>query len=140
MTNDNTDLATAPEVRPARRGLNVHEALHACDLGNTLFLKLCGFIQDQQARLLEVDEHNYRLKIGFTRWERFWHGVDGHDPVLVTLAVRRDETPEWDRRSHAADAIVEIDVRPAGFGWRAADFNNTARHIVRKLRLHLMTS
>jgi hypothetical protein len=134
MTNDNTAAA----ARPAERGLIVREALHACDLGNTLFLKLCGFIQDQQARLLEVDEHNYRLKIGYSRWERFWHGMSGHDPVLVTLAVRRDETPEWDRRSHAADAIIEIAVRPAGFGWNAADFQSTARHIVRRLRLHLM--
>jgi hypothetical protein len=133
MTNDN--VATA---RPAERGLIVREALHACDLGNTLFLKLCGFIQDQQARLLEVDEHNYRLQSGFSRWERFWHGGDGHDPVLVTLAVRRDEAAEWDRRSHASDAIVEIAVRPAGFGWSAADFDSTARHIVRRLRLHLM--
>lgn len=133
MTNDNT-----PPAKPAARGLAVHEALHACDLGNTLFLKLCGFIQDQQARLLEVDEHNYRLQIGYSRWERFWHGLKGHDPVLVTLAVRRDASPDWDRLSHAAGAIVEIDVRPVGFGWRPADFESCARHIVRRLRLHLM--
>jgi hypothetical protein len=139
MKNDNIDAPAVAE-RPVERGLRLREDLHACDLGNTLFLKLCGFIQDQHARLLEVDEHNYRMKIGFTRWERFWHGVDGHDPLLVTLAVRRDETPGWERRSHAADAIVEIDVRPAGFGWSAAAFDSTARHIVRKLRLHLMTS
>lgn len=135
MTNDNTAAVARPS---ATRGLVVHEALHACDLGNTLFLKLCGFIQDQQARLLEVDDHNYRLQIGFSRWERFWHGIEGHDPLLVTLAVRRDGAPEYERRSHASQAIVEIDVRPAGFGWNRAEFNNTARHIVRKLRLHLM--
>ncbi|MFO1096004.1 MAG: hypothetical protein U0992_22265 [Planctomycetaceae bacterium] len=125
-------------LKRAPRRLVVHESVSACDLGNTLFLKLCGFIQDQQARLLEVDEHHYQLKIGFSRWERFWHGVGGHDPVLVTLAVRRDETPECDRKSHAAQAIVDIDVRPAGFGWSAATFERCAAHIVRRLRLHLM--
>ena len=57
-------------------------------------------------------------------WERFWHGIRGHEPVLVTLNVRRDETPDCDRRSHATQAIVEIDVRPAGFGWRPAEFQN----------------
>jgi hypothetical protein len=134
MTIDNTALtATCTE-----RGLVVREALPACDLGNTLFLKLCGFIQDQQARLLEVEEDNYRLQIGHSRWERFWHGVGGHNPVLVTLAVRRDETPEWDRRSHAAQAVVEIAVRPAGLGWQAREFESCAQHIVRRLRLHLM--
>jgi len=137
MTNDNTSAPVAAPLT-ARRGLVVHDALHACNLGNTLFLKLCGFIEDQQARLLEVDEQNYRLKIGYSRWERFWHGVESHDPLLVTLAVRRDEAPEWDRRSHVAGAIVEIVVRPAGFGWSATDFDSTARHIVRRLRLHLM--
>jgi hypothetical protein len=138
MTNDNA--AAQAHTNPAERGLVVHEALPACDLGNTLFLKLCGFIQDQQARLLDVQEHHYQLKIGYSRWERFWHGIHGHEPVLVTLHVRHDETPEWERRSHASQAIVEIDVRPAGFGWQAAAFENCARHIVRRLRLHLMTT
>lgn len=138
MTNDNA--ACSAHTNPAERGLVVREALPACDLGNTLFLKLCGFIQDQQARLLQVEEHNYRMKIGFSRWERFWHGINSHDPVLVTLAVHRDHTPAYDRRSHAAQAIVEIDVRPAGFGWSAEAFDSCARHIVRRLRLHLMAS
>lgn len=135
MTNDNTNAAANPT---AERRLVVHEALHACDFGNTLFLKLCGFIQDQQARLLDVHDHNYRLKIGFSRWERFWHGIEGHDPLLVTLAVRRNELPASARHSPAAQTIVEIDVRPAGFGWNRSEFDNTARHIVHKLRLHLM--
>ncbi|MBL8851271.1 MAG: hypothetical protein JNG89_16435 [Planctomycetaceae bacterium] len=134
MTNGNT----APAATSNERGLVVREALSACDLGNTLFLKLCGFIQDQQARLLEVEEDNYRLQIGYSRWERFWHGLRGHNPVVVTLAVRRDESPEWDRRSHASQAIVEIAVRPAGIGWQAREFESCAQHIVRRLRLHLM--
>ena len=134
MPIDNT---SAP-ASTAECGLVVREVLHACDAGNTLFLKLCGFIQDQSARLLEAEVDNYRLQIGYSRWERFWHGLRGHNPVLVTLAVRRDEPPEWDRQSHAARAVVEVAVRPAGFGWQAGEFETCARHIVRRLRLHLM--
>ena len=136
MTNDNA--AANAHTNPAERGLVVRESLSACDLENTLFLKLCGFIQDQQARLLDVNEHRYKLKIGYSRWERFWHGINGHEPVLVTLNVRRDATADCDRRSHSAQAVVDIDVRPAGFGWRETAFESCARHIVRRLRVHLM--
>lgn len=138
MTNDNTATTTA--TNPAGRGLVIREALNACDLGNTLFLKLCGFIQDQQARLVDVHEHRYQLKIGYSRWERFWHGIKGHDPVLVTLNVRHEGAPHSDRSSNSAQAVVEIDVRPGSLNWRPAAFESCARHIVRRLRLHLMAS
>jgi hypothetical protein len=129
-----------PPTGPADHDFVLRETLPACDLGNTLFLKLCGFIQDQQARLLDVHEHYYKLKIGYSRWERFWHGIGGHEPVLVTLKVRHDATLESGRRSHAAQALVEIDIRPASLSWRPGAFQDCARHIVRRLRLHLMAN
>lgn len=136
MTNDNAAVTSA--TNPAERGLVIREAFNACDLGNTLFLKLCGFIQDQQARLVDVRDHHYKLKIGYSRWERFWHGIKGHEPVLVTLNVRQNGARGSVPQSQAAGAVVEIDVRPAGIGWRPAAFEKCARQIVRRLRVHLL--
>jgi hypothetical protein len=134
----NNHIAAIASPKRARRRLVLRDSLGASDVGNTLFLKLCGFILDQQARLLEVSEHNYCLKIGHTRWERFWHGRGSHDPVVVTLAVRRDERPDRNRKAHASQTIVDVDVRPAGWGWNAAAFESCAAQIVQRLRRHLM--
>lgn len=123
-----------------RNGPILRVALYASDAGNTLFLKLCGFIQDQQARFLDVGEHHYRLRIGFSRIERFWHGLDSHDPVEVTLQVRRGVAPDSARTSRAARAVVEITVRPASRRWRRDAFERCARQIVQRLRRHLIAS
>ncbi len=132
------DSASAP---PAPRGpFLITHSLTACDVGNTLMLKLCGFIEDQNAELLDVSEDCYRLKIGHARLTRFWHGISGHDPLEVTLQIRRDQTyrPETARGSRPANATVEIAVRPLGLGWRREKFNECGHRIVNRLRFHFM--
>lgn len=128
---------------PVPRGpFLISHSLTACDVGNTLMLKLCGFIEDQNAELLDVNEDRYRLKIGHTRLSRFWHGISGHDPVEVTLYIRRDESyrPITGRHSRPADATIEIVVRPLGAGWRREKFDECGHRIVNRLRFHLMAS
>jgi hypothetical protein len=127
---------------PTRGPLVVTESLSACDLANTLMLKLCGFIEDQQAQLLDISEDRYRLQIGFNRLTRFWHGISGHDPVEVTLEIQRDESyqPEARRASRPGRATIHVAVRPLGGRWRRASFEECGQRIVQRLRLHLMAN
>lgn len=131
--------SAAPTRGPFNR-LLVTESLTACDVANTLMLKLCGFIEDQQARLLDVSEDHYRLQIGFNRLARFWHGISGHDPVEVTLKIERDESyqPEAGRASRPSRATIHVSVRPLSGSWRTDTFEECGRRIVHRLRLHLI--
>jgi hypothetical protein len=127
---------------PTRGPLVVTESLSACDLANTLMLKLCGFIEDQQAQLLDVSEDRYRLQIGYNRLTRFWHGIAGHDPVEVTLQIHRDESyhPEAGRANRPGRATIDVAVRPMGGSWRRDRFEECGQRIVQRLRLHLMAN
>lgn len=133
-------IDSASPTRVPRGPLPITHSLTACDLGNTLLLKLCGFIEDQNAELIEVSEDCYRLRIGHSRLARFWHGIAGHNPVEVTLHIRRDESyrPEVGRYSRPADARIEVVVRPLGLGWRRERFDECGHRIVNRLRFHLM--
>jgi hypothetical protein len=117
------------------------ECLTTSNVGTTLLLKLCGFIEDQQAEVLDVSEDQLRLRIGRSWFARLWRRAGGHGPLEVTLDIVRSNTrkiDEW-RHIHAPHAQVLISVRPLGRFWKQADFQECAEQLVQRLRRYLMT-
>ncbi len=121
--------------------LYVRETLVTCNVGSTLFLKLCGFIEDCEARILDVDVDHLRVRVGRTWVERWWHGLRGHSPLEVRIAIRPvDQTvADW-QRTNAGAAVLDVHVCPLGPRWTQETFDECARRAVHKLRLHLMAS
>ena len=71
----------APKTYRTRRHAVVTESFTSCDLGNSLMLKLCGFIEDQQAEILDVNEKRLQLRVGRSWLARFWHGSVSHGAI-----------------------------------------------------------
>ncbi|SFI17035.1 hypothetical protein [Planctomicrobium piriforme] len=109
-------------------------------VGNTLILKACGFIEDHQARILDVDESSLKVRIGFP-WHRRWlHGLH-RKPIDVSLQIRRGEMlPESASQKLSPDRYCMIDVviQPVALGWQTADFHQEARRLVWSLRSYFM--
>lgn len=129
-----------PKSYRTRRHAVVTESFTSSDLGNSLMLKLCGFIEDQQAEILNVDEQRLQLRVGRSWLARLWHGVRGHGPLEVTLDIDRQAVRHIDRwrRVHAPHAVVRVHVRPLGRLWRQDAFEACARQVMQRLRRYLI--
>lgn len=117
------------------------ECVSTSNVGTTLLLKLCGFIEDQQAEVLDVSEDQLRLRIGHSWLARLWRRVGGHGPLEVTLDIARSSTrkiDEW-RHIHSPHAQIWIHVRPLGRFWKQADFEACAGQLVQRLRRYLIS-
>ena len=120
----------------------IKDELVTSNIAGTLMLKLCGFVEDQQARILDISEDHLKLKIGYTLFERFWHGLSGHGPLEVTLDIRDgagEGLADW-QRSQARHARVCVCVRPAGGAWGQKRFESCANAVLHRLRLYLMSA
>lgn len=133
----NSDRAS---LTSARR-FQATDSISTSNVGTTLLLKLCGFIEDQQAEVLDVNEDQLRLRIGRSWVARLWRRAGGHAPLEVTLDIVRSNTRKIDawRHIHAPHAQVLISVRPLGRFWRQADFQECAGQLVHRLRRYLMS-
>ena len=115
----------------------VQETLVAGDAGGTLFLKLCGFIDENQAHLRKVWDDGVALRLS---------RPCGSLPRSIDLELRirpSDEETErklgvdnW-QRAHSRRAIVQVRLRPAGWFWGQAAFQEEVRKTMWLLRWHL---
>jgi hypothetical protein len=120
------------------RSVPLHrERLQTFSLGNTLLLKLCGFIADQNAELLSVDEQHVELRIGpafwwqswLTRTPRFRLRLDVED-ALVPVPVRAPNAPQR--------AVTSIGVTLDSLGKPTAHAETAAWGVLYRLRSYLM--
>ncbi len=123
------------------RELRWKDSLVACDIGGTLIMKLLGFIEDQQAELLDITEDQLRLRVGRNWWERWWYGLRGHAPLEIRLDIRRgtDLALKPHQRVHASHSKINVAVRPLSRNWKPGPFQTQAERLVHRLRWHLMT-
>ncbi|MFG0335351.1 MAG: hypothetical protein ACF8TS_18485, partial [Maioricimonas sp. JB049] len=93
----------------------VADSFHVCSLDGLVVLKLIGFVEREQARILEVDERSARLRVGQTWWERLWNGGPRTQAVEVRLAftaAKKDEVgPQGNQAPHAR---VDVKLVPVG--------------------------
>lgn len=115
-------------------------SLVACDNGGTLIMKLLGFMEDQEAQLLDVTEDHLRLRVGRAWWERWWHGMNGHAPLEIRLDIRRapgEDLPPH-QRTQASQSRIDVAVRPLSRTWKPDPFQSAAERLMHRLRWHLM--
>lgn len=118
----------------------VTDSFYVCSLDGLVLLKLIGFVEREQARVLDIDEQSARLRIGQTWWERLWNGGPASRAVEVRLAFT-PETPEESavHRQRAPHSRVDVELIPAA-GRADESFRSCANALLRRLRWHFLVT
>ena len=111
--------------------------------GATLILKACGFIQEQHAKIVDVEEDVLKLRLSApSRWALF-RMLGSERPIDIQLEMKELEKSECqgevsERLPAAKCAQVEVKME-AGIGsWNSTDFEAYARRVMWSLRTHFM--
>jgi hypothetical protein len=110
------------------------------NVGNTLILKVCGFIDDHQARILDVSETQLNVRIGAAWYRRVFN--PGLPRLIdVNLKIERDAESRLAavrQLSASSYCTLSVQLRPVGPGWNPMRFQQTARRLLWTLRAHFM--
>ena len=107
------------------------DAFLASDVGGCLFLKLCGFVEAQQAEIRDVSESHLQLRIG-GNWLR---SLLIPTACPVDLEIRFSHTEE---ASPNRQAQIEVTIRDSRWLGSAERFESAARRVLWQLKYHLM--
>ena len=113
----------------------VRETLVAGDAAGTLFLKLCGFIDEHHAVVRNVWDDGVALRLSRARGI-FPRSIDLELRIRPAHEATDCKLEDW-KRSHARRAVVQIRLRPSGWFWSSAAFQEEVRQTMWKLRTHL---
>lgn len=102
------------------------------DIGNCLFLKLCGFVDAQQAVLRDVSENRVHLNLGGSPIR----SLLSPDACPLDLEIRfRPSDPGQNPQSE-----VVVTIRDRRWRGHTHRFENAARRVLGQLKSHLMAN
>lgn len=140
VTLDHHNTRAAERLTPKEASKDcVKDQFVTCTLSNLLMYKLCGFIQDERAEILDVSENHVRLLLGRPWLSRVWNGGERRRPLEVRLDFSEPSgnLAKW-QEAHAERAVVDVTIRPRCVSFRKRDFHRRAYSILRNLRLHFV--
>lgn len=111
-------------------------------VGNTLVLKACGFIEDQQATILDVTESSLRIRTGHPWYARLLSGSRLKKPLEVALRIQplphQNDLSRFSPQN--ADRYCVIEARIAGrrISWSQPEFAEESRRLLWRLRSYFM--
>lgn len=111
------------------------EQLRTASIGNTLLLKLCGFIHDQNARLVAVDEHHVEMHIGRPSPWLAW--IDRSPRFRLRLDINEAES---DAAIGSAHREARVEVTLDSLNPPSIETTSAAWKLLWRLRSHLMAS
>ncbi|MEW4528535.1 hypothetical protein [Maioricimonas sp. JC845] len=136
--------ALAVAVQGTRSGTAdapVSDSFYVCSLDGLVLLKLVGFVEREQARILDVDEQSARLRVGQTWWERLWNGGPATPAVDVRLAFTPERPQESESQgSKPPHSRVDVELVPAGRGRCDESFRAVANELLRRMRWHFLAN
>lgn len=107
-------------------------SFRASNIGNCLFIKLCGFIDAEQARVQDVSENHLHLQLGGSRLRSLISTkINPLDLEIQLRPVESDSLPESE---------VEVTIRDRRWRQRPFLFETAARRAMLHLQDHLMAS
>lgn len=125
---------------------SITDCFLSVNLGSTLILKACGFIEDHDARIMDVGDNRLHLRIGATRLDQRvlqflgrsfeWSPMDIH----ITLQDAEEEAnANFATRPHARSTVVHVTLRPVSnrFG-NLERFQREGRRLLWQLRSHFI--
>lgn len=122
----------------------LHDRFASLNLGNTLILKLCGFIESRRAEILDVEEGFLRLRVNESiRQRRLPFGLFRSAlEVRLTFSELDGTTlnPDVDWHPQSRYSQVSATISPLGIRWTADAFRQESRRLLWDLRAHLVAS
>lgn len=108
------------------------KSFRASNIGNCLFLKLCGFIDSEQARVQDVSENHLSLQLGGSRLRSLISSeINPIDLEIQLRPVESDSIPESE---------VRVTIRDLRWRTRPYQFETAARRVLLHLQDHLMAN
>lgn len=102
------------------------------NVGNCLYLKLCGFVDAEQAVIQEVSEQHLQLQIGGSRLR----SLLSSDACPLDLEIRLSPVVS----DHLPESEVEITIRDRRWRRHPHLFEYAARRVLFQLQNHLMAN
>ncbi len=129
------------EERPLANasGRCIEDRFITCSLDNLMMFKLCGFIEDERAEIIDVSDKEVRLLLGRHWLTRLMNSRERRRPIEVRLMFSDpgDDLPVW-KSAHAQRSVVDVSIRPLSLTIPTADFHRRAASVLNKLRLHFV--
>lgn len=110
--------------------------LVACQEEDILIAKLKGFVQDHQARLLDVQPNLITMRLGDSTIFGGWGKNSRKQPVQIVVAFGEEEVSK--RSAATRHVTLEVTVRPVGRVPNAPTFQARASRTVELLRSYLL--
>lgn len=116
--------------------MNPHriDSYQVSNIGTCLFLKLCGFIDEVRASILNVDEEHLFLKVRPSRWPVWTGEGNGFPHMDIEIRISPVGAAGW----RYPQAQIDVIVRDKSWFSNPARFEAASRRLLWKLRGHLM--
>lgn len=106
-------------------------------------LKACGFIEDHQARILDVSETSLRLRTGGQWYETILPGGQRKKGIEISLQIQRlnedqRQSEAYSGRPASRYCVIEASLIPATGRWSQAEFTEESRRMLWALRSYFM--
>ena len=121
----------------------VHDRFFTTNVGGTLFLKTCSFVQEQHARIVDVDENRLKIRVGHTWMQRLLYRVSNDKPAEIQLRIHRDASvllseEERMRLPGISCSQIQVTITPRSPSWDHGEFQQFARRMLWDLRQHFV--
>jgi len=111
----------------------------ACVAADMIVYKLGGFVDDHNAKLLEVNAKRAIIRVGSRGLFRNWGKTDERQPIELVVAFGDEETSlPGIRRSPSRQITVLVEIRPLGKIADADIFQSRARNVMTRLRSYFV--
>jgi diguanylate cyclase (GGDEF)-like protein len=117
----------------------IHEAAFiSCDASNVIVQKLSGFVDDNNGRVLAVEEKKVSIRLGRRRMFLVgWGKTSAKQPVQLELELAATATGTG-KRDVSRRREIKVIIRPVGEPKDEAQFRQRAGHVVELLRSYCL--
>ena len=138
IQNPSADLATESAPEPASpqeddsEPFCFHATFAACVAADMIVYKLGGFVNDNDAKLIEVTPSSATMQLGSRGLLPFWGSSDAKRPVRVQIQF--GQRTESNDRSISRMIPIAVQVEPLGWTRNIPVFQERARQVTKTLR------
>lgn len=113
------------------------------NVGGTLLLKVCSFLENHRAQILDVEVDRLRVRVGHSRLQRLFYHCPNVKPAEISLVIFRDQVDGLDedvrfRLPGRSCSQIDVTISPQSKSWRPEEFRQFARRLMWSMRAHFV--
>jgi diguanylate cyclase (GGDEF)-like protein len=131
---------TQPADAPPSGELTCTARFHACVMDEMLVHKLTGFLKNEQARLVEVDQGRVLMRMGKAGLFGSWGKSPAKQPVEIEVRLGPEAAPKViaGRRHKSNQRLIEVCIRALAKPPGREVFELRAHEVLREISHHFM--